>query len=66
MSTPTVSMEPVQAFYRWYLPQDEPQAYGPLPRRTGVANNRDNPHIFHDTLERIMNTGNLTYRELVA
>ena len=29
-------------------------------------NNRDNPHIFHDTLERIMNTENLTYRELVA
>ena len=29
-------------------------------------NNRDNPHIFHDTLTRIMNTGNLTYRELVA
>ena len=23
-------------------------------------NNRDNPHIFHDTLERIMNTENLT------
>ena len=29
-------------------------------------NNRDNPHIFHDTLARIMNTGNLTYRKLVA
>ena len=29
-------------------------------------NNRKNPHIFRDTLERIMNTGNLTYRELVA
>ena len=29
-------------------------------------NNRDNPHIFHDTLTRIMQTGNLTYRELVA
>ena len=29
-------------------------------------NNRDNPHIFPDTLRRIMNTGNLTYRTLVA
>ena len=29
-------------------------------------NNRDNPHIFLDTLKRIMNTENLTYRELVA
>ena len=29
-------------------------------------NNRDNPHIFRDTLARIMNTGHLTYRELVA
>ena len=29
-------------------------------------NNRDNPHIFIDTLHRIMNTGNLTYRELTA
>ena len=29
-------------------------------------NNRENPHIFHDTLVRIMSTGNLTYRELVA
>ena len=29
-------------------------------------NNRDNPHIFRDTLSRIMNTEHLTYRELVA
>ena len=29
-------------------------------------NNRDNPHIFRDTLLRILNTGNLTYRKLVA
>ena len=29
-------------------------------------NNRDNPHIFIDTLKRIMNTENLTYKELVA
>ena len=29
-------------------------------------NNRDNPYIFRDTLARIMNTGHLTYRELVA
>ncbi len=29
-------------------------------------NNRDNPHIFHDTLERIMNTENLTSRRLAA
>ena len=29
-------------------------------------NNRNNPHIFRDTLARIMNTGNLTYRRLVA
>lgn len=29
-------------------------------------NNRDNPHIFQDALKRIVNTGNLTYRELVA
>ena len=29
-------------------------------------NNRDNPHIFRDTLARIVNTGNLTYRELIA
>ncbi len=29
-------------------------------------NNRDNPRIFPDTLRRILNTGNLTYRELVA
>ena len=29
-------------------------------------NNRDNPHIFRDTLCRIVNTGSLTYRKLVA
>ena len=29
-------------------------------------NNRDNPHIFRDTLRRIMDTGSLTYRDLVA
>ena len=29
-------------------------------------NNHDNPHTFRDTLARIMNTGNLTYRKLVA
>ena len=29
-------------------------------------NNRNNPNIFNDTLRRIMNTGNLTFRELVA
>ena len=29
-------------------------------------NNRNNPHLFYDTLRRIMNTGNLTYRNLVA
>ena len=29
-------------------------------------NNRDNPDIFIDTLKRIVNTGNLTYRNLVA
>ena len=29
-------------------------------------NNRENPHIFRDTLGRIMKTGNLTYRELTA
>ena len=29
-------------------------------------NNRDNPHIFRDTLYRILNTGSLTYRKLVA
>ena len=29
-------------------------------------NNRDNPHIFHDTMKRIVNTGTLTYRSLVA
>ena len=29
-------------------------------------NNRDNPHIFMDTLRRIMNTGKLSYKELVA
>ena len=29
-------------------------------------NNRKNPHIFHDTMKRIVNTGTLTYRELVA
>ena len=29
-------------------------------------NNRDNPDIFIDTLRRIVNTGNLTYRKLVA
>ena len=28
-------------------------------------NNRDNPHIFVDTLHRIMNTGKLTYQRLV-
>ena len=30
------------------------------------SNNRDNPHIFRDTVARIMNTGNLTYRALTA
>ena len=29
-------------------------------------NNRNNIHIFRDTLKRIVNTGTLTYRELVA
>ena len=29
-------------------------------------NNRNNPNLFQDTLARIMNTGNLTYRSLVA
>ena len=29
-------------------------------------NNRSNPHIFRDTLRRIVNTGNLPYKELVA
>ncbi len=29
-------------------------------------NNRDNPHIFRDTLHRIVTTENLTYRDLVA
>ena len=29
-------------------------------------NNRNNPHIFHDTMKRIVNTGNLPYKELVA
>ncbi len=29
-------------------------------------NNRDNPDIFIDTLGRIVNTGNLTYRKLVS
>ena len=29
-------------------------------------NNRNNPDIFIDTLRRIVNTGNLTYRKLVA
>ena len=29
-------------------------------------NNRDNPRIFTDTLRRIMNTGKLRYKELVA
>ena len=29
-------------------------------------NNRDNPQIFHDALKRIVNTGGLPYRKLVA
>ena len=29
-------------------------------------NNRNNPHIFRDTLAKIMDTKHLTYRELVA
>ena len=29
-------------------------------------NNRNNPSIFHDTMERIVNTGTLTYKELAA
>ena len=29
-------------------------------------NNRDNPNIFRDTMKRIVNTGTLTYRSLVA
>ena len=29
-------------------------------------NNRNNPHIFMDTLKRILNTDRLTYRDLVA
>ena len=29
-------------------------------------NNRDNPHIFIDTLNRIMRTKPLEYKELVA
>jgi transposase-like protein len=29
-------------------------------------NNRNNPRLFHDTLRRIMNTDNITYRNLTA
>ena len=29
-------------------------------------NNRNNPHIFRDTLTRIVNTEHITYRQLVA
>ena len=29
-------------------------------------NNRNNPHIFHDTMARIVKTEKLTYKELVA
>ena len=29
-------------------------------------NNRDNRHIFRDTLRRIVNTDGLTYKKLVA
>ena len=29
-------------------------------------NNRKNPQIFHDTLKRIVNTGTMTYRQLVT
>ena len=29
-------------------------------------NNRDNPHIFRDTMARIVNTDTLTYRQLTA
>ena len=29
-------------------------------------NNRKNPHIFPDTLRRILNTDRLRYRELIA
>ena len=29
-------------------------------------NNRDNPQISHDTMKRIVKTGSLTYKELVA
>ena len=29
-------------------------------------NNRENCHIFRDTMKRIVNTGTLTYRDLVA
>ena len=29
-------------------------------------NNRHNPHIFYDALKRIVNTGNITYRNLTA
>ncbi len=29
-------------------------------------NNRDNPHIFRDALRRIVNTGQITYRELTG
>ena len=28
-------------------------------------NNRNNPHIFRDTMKRILTTGNLTYRKLI-
>ena len=29
-------------------------------------NNRDNPHIFRDTLQKVMSTKHLEYRKLVA
>ena len=29
-------------------------------------NNRDNPHMFRDTLKRILNTKPMKYRELVS
>lgn len=41
-------------------------ATAPLEELEWRFNNRKNPHIFPDTLRRILNTDRLRYKELVA
>ena len=52
----------VGAFYKISVTQLDPY----LEELEWRFNNRNNPHIFRDTIDRILNTDPLKYRKLVA